>query len=148
MCSARYVQTLLELRRALQVQVMVAGRELDALVAESRMGWRRLREDDPSSIVPPDLYEQWKEAASRNKAIVFDQNRVYLPHFSTEIGAGWTVLERLLQENVHVSVEGTDEGNWRVWVDRSGSTGGRTSASGVDVPYLICVAALRSLGWG
>ena len=101
-----------------------AGRELDAQVAEKVMGWRHVRETGP----PDDLYGQ-EPGRSGTVYIV--------PHYSTDIGAAWAVVERLRDIDCDLTIESAGN-QWHVSL-LVGAIVGTAQAA----PLAICRAALK-----
>ena len=129
----------------------VAGRELDALVAEKVMGWRRLNylptyRQPP--IVPPDHIPGL---------------RADLPEYSTDVAASWTIVDHLTkypQSNI-VAVCQPHDGNpasCRIvlggaadlshgeLLDHLSYFGKGVTAHSKTVPLAICLAALKLKG--
>ena len=106
----------------------MTNRELDALVAEKVMGWRRR---EGRWLVPDRVYSR------RN-----------CPRYSTSIAAAWQVVERF-EERVAIEGPVTTSDIWRcsIWTswdeNRESSVADTTSA-----PRAICLAALRAVGVG
>jgi len=104
-----------------------AGRELDALVAEKVMGWRRVNLSCMDSTIdgwlPPILGQG-----------------VDPPHYSTNIAATWEVVEKMKDMRPEVSFDGA---RWTVifW----GAI--HLNAIRSDSPsHAVCLAALKCVG--
>lgn len=106
------------------------GRELDALVAEKVMGWKRSL---TGFWFPPDLHP--------NANIIGHE----IPHYSTDTGAAWEVVEKFPHFYLFRWIAGgpmpgqwecrfsdTDDGTKIVWADTA--------------PHAICLAALKAVG--
>jgi hypothetical protein len=104
-----------------------AGRELDTLVAEKVMGWRR--KEEPSDIwclSPP-----W---VTRHGALVpFSQT----PGYSTEIDAAWQVIEAMQAYCCDFTLEKAGSAWYAEFI--VGSAGADTA------PLAICLAALAAV---
>lgn len=129
------------------------GPELDALVAEKVMGWERLegdsvvahereyREEDHFS--DPSDGERWHNL----RIWVKDGKRVAcqecgdLPNFSTSIVDVWEVVEFLRAKDFQIATHG--DVNWRVEID--GPEGTIASEWAPELPFAICLAALRAM---
>jgi hypothetical protein len=116
---------------------MEPGRELDALVAEKVMGWKR----DGMSWIDTDGEIRYYEASK------------YEP--STSIAAAWEVVEAMrmrgfsLNLNQVIHADGSNE--WYVQVQffknpKGYNPGGYEPAAAA--PHAICLAALKALGTG
>lgn len=138
---------------------MKPGRELDALIAEKVMGWKRLDakvfvekgfnlEPDeigqiPSSVLaPPDL--EIPIAASKDSSGF----RVYcppiIPDYSTDIAAAWEVVEKVKNKIINRYGFGLEfvSNEWTVgWFAEEGVHLGACSES---APHAICLAALQA----
>lgn len=118
----------------------VAGRELDAEVAEKVMGWRRY----------PIPFNRGQAALLPNLAAVelvrpgMNLNG-FAPAYSTDIAAAWQVVEKMVADGKVVVVKGDGlrdgERNprWTVLVDGQPRTDAHTAA------LAICHAALAAL---
>lgn len=104
---------------------MNPGRELDALVAEKVMGWRK-RETPPGGHI-------WID--KDNLAYVPGE----LPRYSTDIAAAWEVVEKL--NNLDFSIEYEREIKiWRASFEQG------IPALEREAPLAICFAALNAVG--
>ena len=114
---------------------LLAGRELDALVAERVMGWHR----EGVLLWPPDC--------KRTKWV----HGVSVPPYSTQMAFAWEVVEKL-KERVLVIVGGgpNDEGGCEDWYCTVKSFGYRQfqdqewSEVANTAPLAICRAALKT----
>lgn len=131
---------------------MNAGHELDALVAEKVMGWKKVQsEDDPAGWCW--LAPHGSTRASTTKSI---------PFYSTDIAAAWEVLEKQGVSGmaiIHDDGVGADGKPWAcVWngmqpVERIEAEPFCTTYF-IDpdtpwaetVPLAICLAALKAVG--
>lgn len=126
------------------------GRELDALVAEKVMGYRREKAPPDANgenggtdvLVPPD-YEvaSWAYPPLGGIALTY-----FVPRFSTDLTAAWRIVNKLT----------TTTKQWfRINVFSTGCTatfevigaGDRdfeVSAESFEVPHAICLAALKA----
>lgn len=141
---------------------LTAGRELDALVAEKVMGWRRSlgcfdnrNNWNPEGVilVPFPGTEYGPKREWTTNPITNTRN---VPHYSTDIAAAWEVVERL-RENGWVIGIGIDD---EPWEDPAGGgthgcsllgcNRGRTDATDIreyadTTPLAICLAALKAV---
>lgn len=105
-----------------------AGRELDALIAEEVMGWRRMRMPQDGWVLP-----------------LPGGRRLQPDAFSTS-GACLEVLERMREQGWNVLIEtqllDLNENTWRVAFDKF-----RPSYIGdaPTLPHAICLAALEAV---
>jgi hypothetical protein len=111
------------------------NRQLDALVAEHVMGWKK------SNHLGSVIYEGkvWAYDMSPDDASESYVNEEHLPRFSTSIADAWLVVEKMAERSSDWSVcEGitaaflTDE-----WHDVTADT----------APEAICLAALKAVGY-
>lgn len=109
---------------------MIAGRELDALVAEKVMGmkvYRRVGEDGPNP--------QYKEIEK-----VPEHCAVIYPPYSTDISAAWEVL--LLDKFCCWAMKHDHESKlFSVEIEFNGN---RYFAQADTAPHAICLAALKA----
>lgn len=108
---------------------MKAGRELDALIAGKVMGWKHRG--------PHPLFgtEVWAS----------DKGDNLLPHFSTDIAAAWTVVDKLREEWI-VTAE-IDSTQCVIGLGHNyASTPEELRASAATAPHAICLAALKAVG--
>ena len=114
---------------------LIAGRELDALVAEKVMGF--------SEVMTHTELKPGKNFMLTEEGVVLDFSfERWLP--STDIAAAWEVVEKIKQPDIRVEIE-TPFG-WPHWAcrfyrgpDVLGGSGGETA------PLAICRAALAAL---
>jgi hypothetical protein len=127
-----------------EILSMEAGRELDALVAEQVMGWKRetysfnnwrdgkVESMELSGLMGPDGLRE------------VDQ----FPFYSTDIAAAWEVVEKLEEENIarlELTRLGWDwQKTWRVSFFTTAVSEGAI-VEGDIVPLTICRAALLAL---
>jgi len=107
-----------------------AGRELDALVAEKVMGWKKLNDTGLS----------WRSP---------DEGFSNLPYFSTDISAAWQVVEKM-RETRWIEVHSTIDGEWAAFYTPIGTTDMNQAiheyAKASTAPLAICRAALKAKG--
>ena len=121
---------------------MVAGRELDALVAEKVMGWERIvMKDKPGAV-------SWPHPP---KGFDVNHNRwSIIPHYSTDIAAAWEVVEKLAPEFEWILENDVKDGGWSAIIYKWEGTSvvsspiGRSDAD--TAPHAICLAALAAVG--
>lgn len=125
----------------IDIEKLVAGLELDALVGEKVMGWTDIdlewRGEDFHSGVP-----LIGKGTSPNGGICG------IPHFSNDIAAAWEVIEKLKdgpfrQANLHVE-NGFGHYGIQLWDEREQRLMPGTYAD--TMPLAICRAALRAVG--
>jgi hypothetical protein len=112
---------------------MPAGREMDALIAASVMGWVNVSEVRPNLLTdvigkPPD----------------FDYKDI-VPHYSTDISVAWGIIDKsecyIIDNQVsqEESVDGIKRVNAQVFIGRWGYAEAETA------PLAICRAALLAV---
>ncbi len=135
---------------------MEAGRELDALIAENVMGWKRPKWTVTRTLgdcmIPPAGADLAKLTGTGHRDFEGDKEDIYwTPHYSTDIAAAWGVVEKLESLGFLFSVSKGrmsfygGEGVWASFgklYDRIESTPGETPA------HAICLAALKAVGDG
>jgi len=120
----------------------VAGRELDALVAEKVMGLSITTWGDPNSPI-----------------VGYDKFTRDLPHYSTSISAAWEVVEKLIMIGSNVGHTWTMEYDledlaWDVgykgWDYDTGWSWEMVDwpVTAPTAPHAICLAALKAVGEG
>lgn len=144
---------------------MVAGRELDALVAEKVFGQPREcrligvgTADDPTRLEPingvwrcrtenEDYWERWSpDGADR---VV---NDLGVAAYSTDIAAAWEVVEKLKADgwDIHIDSIGFNndiEGEWRTFFSLDNKGGDQVAwvfEDGDTAPHAIALAALKA----
>lgn len=142
---------------------MKAGREIDALVAEKVMGWRRMTYAEQYAKCPRPhgygndnrLTSYWHSSELHNgvyreAARAEDCPDYYEPEDawspSTDIAAAWEVV-------IHLRSKDYIDFELRMEPGRESATasfimpaGNRISASANDAPAAICLAALKAVG--
>ena len=122
---------------------MEAGRELDALVAEKVMGWQNVKQDDGDSTFA---------RLSGIDIKSHESHRFTVPEFSTDIAAsfdalqktandlqcGWEIEKHESDGALYVTIKGQSEGEY--WENKI------KAAKHSDIPWGICLAALRAKG--
>lgn len=81
---------------------MVAGREMDALIAQKVMGFKVIKNDGT-------FPEQWKGESHLIK--MKDGDLALVPYYSTKIEDAWLVVEKMIKDGYGISFEYADE-NW------------------------------------
>lgn len=140
---------------------MKPGRELDTIIAEKVMGWKRFEckmfgetksfEEFPEItehivLMPPDFKitsAQPPIGASLQEACAWEPPEMpTIPHYSTSIEAAWEVVEKCLEEgwefDLFMNGIQYDVGLYR---DRE-----KPSGIGDTAPHAICLAALKASG--
>lgn len=85
---------------------MTAGRELDALVAEKVMGWKRWTCAD-FQFQKAVLYHsnpQYLVTWRRDDSLPLCEDQPSVPRYSTDIAAAWTVVEKMHEEGFGVEI--------------------------------------------
>lgn len=115
----------------------MTDRERDALIAEKVIGAER---EEVNYTIGHSSYTSvfWHIGGWR-----FDE--ASLPHYSTEIGAAWRVVERLHAQRVRVAVIAYLDGNYRCEL-RGQGTEFLLAMEGPTAPAAICLAALKVVG--
>lgn len=139
-------------------------RELDALVAEKVMGWKRCGVNEwikplhvPSKDRPGTIYDDWDAKGpherlvppecdveeQRDKAVFFCgcESRGSIPYFSSNMDQAWDVALKL-QKGGHIFDVGTEYHEWVAIVDGNR----KFMAKDISAPRAICLAALRARG--
>jgi hypothetical protein len=120
--------------------MMDAGRELDALVAERVMAWRRCHEEPPGS-------GYWEGRRPENLlSLVLDE----VPRFSTDLVAAWQVAENMSIAGLYLTLSQHADDEWEAWFHRHISHRrynlDQFSALGDTAPHAICLVALTAVG--
>lgn len=131
----------------MNVDDLVAGPELDALVAEKVMGWTRhypIQEEDGGAS---DFDSDWFEDPKGNPSDV--------PNYSEDIAAAWAVVEKMRPLNVDLTNHARAERWCCVFFDRDGGSDGfipelkgrfQEYTVAAAAPLAICRAALKAVG--
>jgi hypothetical protein len=110
---------------------MKPGRELDALVAEKVMGYRRHHDDCNTYWVDSDGEEP-----------------THSHDYSTDIAAAWEVVEKLAEKRIQISAAPLwgSEGRmiWEATWKKVNDTWNPVHAN--SAPHAICLAALKAVG--
>lgn len=119
---------------------MVAGRELDALMADKVMGWK--------------VSSQWWNGDKSTFDCQSSEDGTKVPNYSTSIADAWKVIKRFNSVDISCSEYGIC---WFVVLERKNLCGecgrtvdGYTKYTGVSqsVPLAICKAALKAVNNG
>jgi hypothetical protein len=116
---------------------MKAGYELDAVVAEKVMGWKKVGYSaGGGGFATPD-----------NKRWVFKIPRYGvtqdIPEFSTRIAAAWTVVEKLQEMGFNFAIASIRPNPWVASISEENLKWGSSEAE--TVPMAICLAALEAV---
>lgn len=131
---------------------MQAGRELDAMVAEKVMGWKRMRWCDWKQDERTSLTYSWHDVDGKmvklaeNSDDYEDPRPAWSP--STSIADAWEVVEKLSgREKLPMRVQ-IDNGYDKPWVVTISSwkTGQEWHGESESLPLAICRAALKAVG--
>lgn len=112
---------------------MTPGRELDALIAEKVLGYKRLED-------APDGSERWR----------YPNEGKYsgIPSFSTSIEAAWEVVEKLRERGFAFHFTQLAEDGWGAnagFVDHADDRNIGVTRSLDSAPHAICLAALKAI---
>ena len=107
-----------------------AGRELDALVAEKVMGWRRIESTNLFLIGPKHI-----------------EGGFPAPHYSTDISAAWQIVEKFKMTITPNNCYPHVKAKWCADVELKGSHE-LWLAGAETAPLAICRAALRAMEQG
>jgi hypothetical protein len=140
-------------------QERVAGRELDAEIAERVMGWRWAGFSPHSAwLLSPEDFEYhvtsrpwmgWVEGAHKNATLDLDGGKFTLPsanltpvpRYSSEISAAWTVAETFIAAGCAAWLEGDGHTGYHAGC----TTGAGRFEAHADTPALaICLAAIAA----
>lgn len=131
---------------------MTPGRELDALVAEKVMGWKRLTyaQQYPTNInysKDDRLTMHWHSHDLQEQAYAEDCDDYYAPELawspSTDIRDAWEVIYRL--KHLEPELVWSDEHQcWHMTLWKGANQGQMPGAA--TAPHAICLAALRAVG--
>jgi competence transcription factor ComK len=108
-------------------KVMKAGRELDALIAEKVMGWKR------KTIKLVNMVEE-------QDVLIDPRLKTYSqpPHYSTNIADAWLVVEKFPQ--IDICMSKVDD-KWNCFIEFADHM-----AIAETAPLAICLAALKACG--
>jgi hypothetical protein len=120
--------------------MMKAGRELDALVTEKIMGWKRGRRYGNGN-------GEWIRAEKEEYPLTWNQT----PRHSTSIEKAWQVIEQMARTGwffvlEYDSTDCLDVAFYRTSKCDGGGAEQWITGPLADAPRLICVAALKALG--
>ena len=118
----------------MNIDKLEAGHELDRLIAEKVMGWRKVFDEDQGD----GMWILWVQQDGQE---IYDQQ---LPKFSADIAAAWEVVEKLSQGESMVTVR-TDRTALR-WICIAETSTRTFSANESTAPLAICRAALKVVG--
>ena len=112
------------------------GREMDALVAEKVMGWKR-----------GDWLKKWPDGSKQEHFDVWIAPELKLLHdtpmFSTNITAAWEVVEQFIP---FVELECNEFDSGFGWICKLWLVSSEVSEFGETAPEAICRAALKAMG--
>jgi hypothetical protein len=111
------------------------SREIDALVAEHVMGWKRMvHEGKPL----------WLTDHSVSVGTTHIDGTPNCPFYSTDIAAAWEVVEKLSDADPMIRQYGEEDGSWTWVVDFEGVNKGYVRSR--DICLAICLSALDFKG--
>ena len=144
---------------------MIAGRDLDAQVAEKVMGWQRMswkayhdleraagriREDWEDER--PTLTYSWHDQSGAMTEQAEDMDEENGWHPSEDIAAAWEVVEKLHAQGMRGMALHTEDDGWRFTIQHptKGSCGHdhweNNEGIADTAPLAICLAALKAVG--
>lgn len=136
---------------------MPPGREMDALVAERVMGWKRvdvpaamraMAAKDAVAVEHPEGGTTILEHGGSCEGMPFSCER-RLPRYSTDIEAAWSAIDKLTErfgDSVNFDME-REGGRWHAaFVCHGFGVRGSTWMRGDSGPHAICRAALKAVG--
>lgn len=148
---------------------MIAGRELDAAIAEKVMGWARVGADwhikpqhRPSLDRPGEVFDEWDAKGPHDFLIppgagIHHRQGVSfcgceydgeIPPYSTSIEAAWQVVEQLATDEywpIYVKSIYRDHAPWFI-VTAMLPNGMEVLDEADTAPLAICLAALKAVG--
>ncbi len=121
----------------MNIDEMTAGRELDALVCELVMGWRREPQWGLTTMGKPNKPSPEGTCSVTSEVV---------PHYSTDIAAAWEVVEKLceLDEFCLITYFGSG-GKVDGWVCELMSDYKHDRMKALTAPLAICRAALKAV---
>lgn len=125
---------------------MKAGPELDAIVAERVMGWKRLdcsAVSRPDELYPPEINPSVSPPSRREDYELRDGWALAVPQYTTDLNAAAEVIARLCVMGYRVETESFDDKH-AVTIRRRSGRIPRAETFGYSLPFLICLAALRA----
>ncbi len=139
----------------------MAGRQLDALVATTVLGWRWVKELSLGQpyrfIVSPtwkmeDIYTEqgikdYGVAFLEEKDLVYipvyPDTDEYLPHFSTDLGAAMQLFEKAESGELYRSVQSNNKYHVRCLLEMDSDHTGQIEGE-YTLPMALCLAALEA----
>jgi len=109
------------------------GRELDALVAEKVMGWKKIKPPNPSFK----LTWMWDRLEG---ALIEDAQLT--PRYSTDIAAAWEVVGKFFKDGKQTAVLSRP---WLIPPDYYAWIQYGKRCPGESAPHAICLAALKAV---
>lgn len=136
------------------MESMMAGRELDALIAGKVMGWANVICLHGGNIPSGEPDDDWNKDARNDQhhghTGIPLVHREQVPAYSVDIAAAWEVVEKLRTMSIGISIARMpDEKLWYVPLYRldhgeyMGSAEGFAEAE--TAPLAICLAALKAV---
>jgi len=144
---------------------MDAGREMDAMVAEKVMGWKRGGKGDHTKPLhyksldhPGEIRSNWAAKGEHDYLVSPDggvhylcvcagedtKDHIDLPGFSTSISAAWEVVEKMdLFDNYCLGK--CQDGDYGIFHNDEEEHGSTPIASASTAPLTICRAALKAV---
>jgi hypothetical protein len=123
--------------------------EIDVLVAEKVMGWKRMRWCDWQKDTRTSLTYSWHDTSGQMTELAEDSNDYYNPKEawspSTDIAEAWQVAEFLTKKWQHWSL--VNYGNrWEVYENPYDVGDYPPDSVGETAQLAICLAALKAVG--
>ena len=122
---------------------MVAGRELDAYVAEKVMG--RLKPEGDIARMGLGFHPQGHETRYWSISTADSKRSWYYegPQYSTDIAAAWEVVEKMHSRDFSMMAEWDDED--RMWFVGFSNKESYKADEAATAPLAICLAALKAV---
>ena|SRR5258706_9749470 len=115
----------------------MTNREIDALVAEKLMGWKKYPANSPENKMD---FDQWVGEDQR----VVPQTEP--PPYSTNISDAWIVVEKMKKDWL-ILIDNDKSGKWDAFFKHmTAEDKSYTSFNQESAPMAICLAALKSFG--
>ena len=126
------------------------GRELDAAVAKEVMRWdHSIAANFPWQMIPPGprKYVDMTDVKQLSGPLVTEPIAEIraVPHYSTDIAAAWTVVEKMAEDGLWLTLQSMWSGQTFTAVFRRGKDFAGESGIWCPAPEAICRAALAAV---
>lgn len=119
--------------------LMMPGRELDALVAEKVMGWVEVRKQSIANAYGQHVMDDYVGLPAPGAS-----QPVMIPRYSTMIQEAWKVADKLRGEAQFVAVlSGKGPNGVQPWICKVNREGSFLEERADTAPHAICLAALK-----